>query len=148
MQLTQYTDYAFRVLIYLSRKAQGELATITEITEYYGISRNHLVKIVHSLAINGFIVTTRGKNGGMCLARRAEEIGIGEVIRKTEPNLDLVECFNKKSNTCVISPVCNLKSVLDEARANFLSTLDRYTIADTLHMESMLAKKGGKKERT
>lgn len=141
MQLTQYTDYAFRVLMYLSSKEKDELATITEITDFYGISRNHLVKIVHSLAIDGFILTTRGKNGGMCLARPADQIGIGEVIRKTEPNLDLVECFNKKSNTCVISQVCNLKSVLDEARTNFMQTLDRYTIADTLHMERLLEKK-------
>lgn len=143
MQLTQYTDYAFRVLIFLSRKERGELATITEISNFYGISRNHLVKIVHSLAINGFILTTRGKNGGMCLARPAKEIGIGDVVRKTEPNLDLAECFNNKTNTCLISPVCNLKSILGDARTSFMQTLDLYTIADTLHLERMLVEEDG-----
>lgn len=132
MQLTQYTDYSLRVLIYLSQIKPGELATISEIAEFYGISRNHLVKVVHNLATNGFIQTLRGKHGGMQLARPAAEIGVGEVVRRTEPNFDIAECFSKKTNTCVISPVCALKSMLDEARSNFIQTLDRYTIANTL----------------
>ena len=99
MQLTQYTDYSLRVLIYLSQKQQGELATISEIADFYSISRNHLVKVVHNLATYGFIQTMRGKNGGMCLARPAAEIGIADVVRKTEPNFDIAECFNKESNT-------------------------------------------------
>jgi Rrf2 family nitric oxide-sensitive transcriptional repressor len=141
MQLTQYTDYSLRVLIYLSQKNSGELATITEISEFYGISRNHLVKVVHNLAIYGFIKTMRGKNGGMCLARAATEIGIGDVVRKTEPNLDIAECFNKESNSCVISPVCNLKSILGDARADFMQTLDRYTIANALNPQQGTSKK-------
>jgi Rrf2 family nitric oxide-sensitive transcriptional repressor len=141
MQLTQYTDYSLRVLIYLSQKQPADLATITEIADFYGISRNHLVKIVHNLATYGFILTTRGKNGGMCLARPADQIGIGEVVRKTEPNLYIAECFNKENNRCVISPVCNFKSILAEARTNFMQTLDRYTIANALNMQNGLAKK-------
>ena len=141
MQLTQYTDYSLRVLIYLSQKREGELATITEIADFYGISRNHLVKVVHNLAIYSFIQTTRGKNGGMCLARPAHEIVIGDVVQKTEPNFDIAECFNKETNTCVISPVCALKSILNDARTNFLQTLERYTIADALNPQHMLAKK-------
>lgn len=141
MQLTQYTDYSLRVLIYLSQKEQGELATITEIAEFYGISRNHLVKVVHNLATYGFIKTMRGKNGGMCLARPAEEIGIGEVVRQTEPNFDIAECFSQKNNSCVISPICALKNMLGDARTNFIQTLDRYTIAQTLNPKHGLSEK-------
>jgi Rrf2 family nitric oxide-sensitive transcriptional repressor len=141
MQLTQYTDYSLRVLIYLSQKKHGELATITEIADFYAISRNHLVKVVHNLAIYGFIQTTRGKNGGMCLARPANEINMGAVVRQTEPNFDIAECFNKENNSCVITPICALKSILGEARTNFIQTLDRYTVADALHPNHGLAKK-------
>lgn len=141
MQLTQYTDYSLRVLIYLSQKKQGELATITEIAGFYGISRNHLVKVVHNLATYGFIQTMRGKNGGMCLARPADEIGIGEVVRQTEPNFDIAECFNKENNSCVIAPVCALKAILGDARTSFIQTLDRYTIANALHPQHGLLKK-------
>jgi len=141
MQLTQYTDYSLRVLIYLSQKKTGELATISEIAEFYGISRNHLVKVVHNLATYGFIHTMRGKNGGMCLARPADEINIGEVVRQTEPNFDIAECFNKESNTCVISPICALKSILGDARTSFIQTLDRYTIANALNPQHGLLKK-------
>lgn len=141
MQLTQYTDYSLRVLIYLSQKKQGELATISEISGFYGISRNHLVKIVHNLATYGFIQTMRGKNGGMCLARPADEINIGEVVRHTEPSFDIAECFNKENNSCVITPICALKSILGEARTNFINTLDRYTVADALHPQHGLARK-------
>lgn len=141
MQLTQYTDYSLRVLIYLSQKKQGELATITEIAEFYGISRNHLVKVVHNLATYGFIQTMRGKNGGMCLARPADEIGIGEVVRQTEPNFDIAECFNKENNSCVIEPMCALKSILGDARTSFIQTLDRYTIANALNHQHGLLKK-------
>lgn len=141
MQLTQYTDYSLRVLIYLSQKKQGELATISEVAEFYGISRNHLVKVVHNLAMNGFIQTQRGKHGGMQLARPATEINVGEVVRKTEPNFDIAECFSKKNDCCVISPICSLKTILDEARKNFIQTLDRYTIANTLISKHGLAEK-------
>lgn len=132
MQLTQYTDYSLRVLIYLSQKQEGKLATITEVADFYGISRNHLVKVVHNLSMNGYILTLRGKHGGMKLARPAEEINVGEVVRKTEPNFYIAECFDKKNTSCVIVPICALKSMLFEARTNFLQTLDRYTIANSL----------------
>lgn len=141
MQLTQYTDYSLRVLIYLGQKKGEELATITEIADFYGISRNHLVKVVHNLAIYGFIKTLRGKHGGMRLARSANEIGIGDVVRQTEPNFNIAECFNKTNSNCVISSICDLKNILDEARGNFLKTLDRYTIADALASEHGLANK-------
>ena len=140
MQLTQYTDYSLRALIYLSLKKPGELSTITDISEFYGISRNHLVKVVHNLATNGFIVTLRGKHGGMRLARPASDIPIGEVVRLTEPNFDIAECFNKETNRCVITRMCALKNILGQARAQFIQELDRYSIADTLNKKNTLSK--------
>ncbi|TCV84167.1 Rrf2 family transcriptional regulator [Sulfurirhabdus autotrophica] len=140
MQLTQYTDYSLRVLIYLSLKKPGELGTISQISEFYGISRNHLVKVVHNLAIRGFIHTIRGKHGGMHLARLPAEITIGEVVRQTEPDFDIAECFDKETNHCVITPVCALKSILGEARNSFLKELDRHTIADAISKKNVLTK--------
>lgn len=129
MRLTLYSDYSLRVLLYLSRKGE-EAATISELADFYEISRNHLVKVVHNLGLNGFIITSRGKNGGIRLARSADEITVGEVVRKTEPDFDLLECFNPETDHCVISKSCHLKSVLFEARAAFIDVLDRYTLAD------------------
>lgn len=140
MQLTQYTDYSLRVLIYLSLKKPDELGTITDISEFYGISRNHLVKVVHNLATYGFIVTLRGKYGGMRLARPASDISIGEVVRLTEPNFDIAECFNKETNSCVITPMCSLKNILGQARTQFIRELDRYSIADALSKKNTLSK--------
>ena len=131
MQLTLYTDYSLRVLIYLGIRP-GENATISEIADSYGISRNHLVKVVHNLAGHGFIHTTRGKGGGLRLARPPEEIGLGEVIRHTEGGFDLVECMKEEGNTCPIHEVCRLKGVVREALAAFTAVWDRYTLADIL----------------
>jgi Rrf2 family nitric oxide-sensitive transcriptional repressor len=131
MKLTLYSDYSLRVLLYLGYKKQ-ETVTIDEIADFYKISRNHLVKVVHNLGISGFILTTRGKHGGIKLARPAEEISIGHVVRHTEPDFDLLECFNSETDHCVITQTCRLKSVLYEARAAFIATLDKYTLADAV----------------
>ena len=132
MKLTLYTDYSLRVLLYLAAKAD-ETSTITEIAEYYDISRNHLVKVVHSLGIHGFISTSRGKNGGIRLARAAKDIQLLDVVSKTEIDMDLLECFNVETDRCTISPSCGLKGMLYEGRAAFLSVLGRYTLADAAH---------------
>lgn len=129
MQLTLYSDYSLRVLLYLSR-TPNEFATITEISDFYQISKNHLVKVVHSLAQLGFIISTRGKGGGIKLARSPNQISIGEVVRKTEPNFYLVECFNQETNRCVITNVCRLKGILNQGIEAFFSVLDSYTLAD------------------
>ena len=129
MQLTRYTDYSLRVLIYLSLN-KDKIVTIDEINDFYQISRNHLMKVVHDLSLKGFINTTRGKNGGMELARAPEQISIGEVVRRMEPHLDLVECQSEDAGYCRVTPVCTLKSVLDDALELFLSHLDEYTLAD------------------
>ncbi len=131
MRLTLYTDYSLRVLIYLALE-KDQLVTITELADFYKISRNHLVKVVHNLGLGGFILTTRGKNGGIRLARTPDEIIIGEVVRETEPDLDLLECFNPAEDKCVITRTCGLKSVLLDARNTFIGTLDQYTLADII----------------
>jgi len=131
MRLTQYTDYSLRVLIYLAYR-RDQIVTITELADFYSISRNHLVKVVHNLGIQGYILTTRGKHGGLRLARPANEIGIGEVVRKMEPDFELLECFNELTDQCVITKSCSLKSVLINARDEFLATLDQYTVADAV----------------
>jgi len=131
MQLTLHTDYSLRVLIYLTQ-TRDSLATISEIANFYNISRNHLVKVVHHLSNEGFIQTTRGKNGGMKLARSPELISIGEVVRRMEPNFDIVECFNVENPACVVTSVCTLKSALHQASTEFLAVLDRITLADAM----------------
>ena len=130
MQLTQFSDFSFRVLIYLARLPEPGTATINEISNYFNVSRHHLVKVVNNLSNQGFILTTRGKGGGLKLGRPAQSIGIGEVFRVVEPNLDLVECFNMKSNQCCIARSCGLKGELFEARRAFMAVLDKYTLAD------------------
>ncbi len=129
MRLTTFSDYAFRVLIYLGSAPQS-LATIADIAKAYGVSENHLMKVVHQLARLGYIETVRGKGGGMRLARPASEIGVGEVLRATEDGFDLVECMGDEQSDCRIARACALKGALGEAVAAFLTTLDRYTLAD------------------
>jgi Rrf2 family nitric oxide-sensitive transcriptional repressor len=129
VQLTRYSDYSLRVLIYLAVRPE-RLATIEEISQAYGISRAHLMKVVHQMGRAGFLDTVRGRGGGFRLARPPEAITVGEVIRHTEDRLDLVECFDPGTSHCRIEPVCGLRGVLEEALDAFLETLDRYTLAD------------------
>ena len=140
MQFTHFTDYSLRTLIYLGAQ-QNMLTTISEVAEKYGISQSHLTKVVHQLANRGYIQTTRGKGGGMRLARLPQLINIGDVVRDMEENINLVECFNAKNQNCPLLPACILKSVLLEARKNFFDTLDRYTLADLLTNQSFFIKK-------
>ena len=131
MQLTRYTDYSLRVLLYLGTQPR-RLATVNEIAENYGISRNHLVKVVNHLGNLGYVRTIRGKGGGIRLSRLPEEINIGELVRQTEGDLALLECFNLESNTCPIVPVCALKGIVAEARRAFMAVLDAHTLDDVL----------------
>jgi Rrf2 family transcriptional regulator, nitric oxide-sensitive transcriptional repressor len=130
MRLTQYTDFSLRVLIYLGLRPERR-CTIREISEAYGISRNHLMKVVQQLAAEGYIQSTRGVGGGLTLAHEPDRMGVGEVIRAMEPDLGLVECMRPK-NECVITGACRLTGMLGEARDAFLSVLDQYTLADIL----------------
>lgn len=129
MQLTQRTDYALRTLLYLTVHRE-RLVPVTEISAAYGISNHHLVKVAHQLAQLGFIDSARGRGGGLRLAREPADVTIGEVVRITEPHLDLVECFDRAHNTCPIAPACELARILDQARARFLEVLDTRTLAD------------------
>jgi Rrf2 family nitric oxide-sensitive transcriptional repressor len=129
MRLTTFSDYAFRVLIYLGSAPQG-LATIADIAAAYGISENHLMKVVHQLARLGYIETVRGKGGGMRLAKPPAAINVGEVLRATEDGFELAECMTEGESDCRIARACALKGALGEAVAAFLEVLDAYTLAD------------------
>lgn len=130
MRLTMYTDFSLRVLIYLGAKEPGELSTVQEISDTYNISKNHLTKVVHELGKMGLIETIRGRGGGIRMKVEPENINVGELVRRTEDDFHLVECFNSESNSCILSPVCRLKGALHEALNAYLAVLDNYTVAD------------------
>jgi Rrf2 family transcriptional regulator, nitric oxide-sensitive transcriptional repressor len=129
MRLTLYTDYALRTLMYLGF-AEPEQASIAEVARSYGISENHLTKVVHHLGRLGLVKTSRGRGGGLRLAQAPAQINVGRVVRQTEEDLSLVECF--ANDACVITSTCRLRNVLREALEAFLAALDRYTLADLL----------------
>ena len=139
MRLTVYTDYSLRVLMFLALKSDG-LATIAEVAKAYGISKNHLMKVAYQLGLAGYVETVRGKGGGMRLARRPEIIVLGEVVRRTEPDMELVPCFAPDSTSCAILPSCALRGALASARDAFLSVLDGYTLADLVRPRAPLQK--------
>jgi Rrf2 family transcriptional regulator, nitric oxide-sensitive transcriptional repressor len=129
MRLTVYSDYALRLLMYLAVK-EDELATIAEIAEAYGISKNHLTKVAHELGLAGYVETVRGRGGGLRLARAREQISLGEVVRHTEPDMALVPCFAPVNDDCAIERCCVLRKALQRAGNAFLAVLDGYTLAD------------------
>jgi Rrf2 family nitric oxide-sensitive transcriptional repressor len=137
VRLTVYTDFSLRLLMYLAVKEDG-LATIAEVAESYGISRNHLMKVAHQLGLAGYVATVRGKNGGLRLARPAETIILGDVVRRTEPDLALVPCFHPVDAPCAIWPKCVLREAMQNALDAFLETLDGYTLADLARPASQL----------
>jgi Rrf2 family nitric oxide-sensitive transcriptional repressor len=129
MRLTRYSDFSLRVLMYLAVRPEHR-ATIEEISQAFGISKTHLMKVVHELGRAGFVDTTRGRGGGLLLARALDEVTVGDVVRQMEGKLDLVECFDPATDHCRITPVCALRGVLAEALDAFLETLDGYTLED------------------
>ena len=130
MRLTRYTDYALRTLIYVGLHEPRQ-SSIGEIARAYGISESHLTKVVHQLGRLGLIHTIRGRGGGLRLAKAPAEIVVGGVVRQTEDDLALVECFS--GGACAITAPCRLRRALGEALAAFLAVLDGYTLADLLH---------------
>ncbi len=130
MQITQHTDYAFRTLIYLALK-DGEKATIGEIAQSYGISRNHLNKVVNRLHQHGHAVATRGKNGGLRLARPPESINLGKVFRDMEKDIGVVECL-RGSEGCPLHTGCELKRTFAAATSAFVAVLDGRHLSDLL----------------
>lgn len=139
MRLTIYTDFSLRVLMFLALKGDG-LATIAEVAKAYGISKNHLMKVTYQLGLAGYVETVRGKGGGMRLARRPQDIVIGEVVRHTEPDMALVPCFAPDDASCAILPSCALRGALSGARDAFLSALDEHTLADLVRPRAPLQK--------
>lgn len=129
MRLTVYSDYSLRLLMYLAVRPE-RLSTIKEIAQAYTISENHLMKVVHQLGLAGYVETVRGRNGGMRLGKPADKIGLGELIRHTEPDMDIVPCFEAENKSCPLRRACRLKGALERARLAFLGVLDDYTLAD------------------
>lgn len=124
--------------MYLSVRGQNHLATIQEIADAYQISKNHLMKVTYDLGQHGLIETIRGRGGGIRLAQRPEDINLGAVIRKTEEDFHLVECFNPENNLCKLSSECQLKFALNEALQAYLAVLDRYHLSDFLQSKETL----------
>lgn len=129
MRLAEYTDYTLRVLIYCAAH-RDRLVTIAEIADSHAVSKNHLMKIVNDLARQGVLATTRGRGGGMRLVREPRDIRIGEVIRQSESDFRLVECFDDATNTCAMSATCRLRGLLDRALGAYFKELDSATLED------------------
>jgi Rrf2 family transcriptional regulator, nitric oxide-sensitive transcriptional repressor len=138
MKLTAFTDYSLRVLIYLAAEPDRR-ATIAEISRAFDIKENHLTKVVHHLGKRGWIETTRGKGGGLLLAKAAADICIGRVVRDTEGQATPAECFAAEPSNCAIVSCCRLNGVLGEAVKAFYAVLDRYTLADITRNPRQLA---------
>ena len=132
MRLTRFTDFSLRVLIYAGVNPERAV-TISEIAEAHDIPRNHLMKVVNHLATTGFLSTSRGNGGGIRLSRSPNLISIGAVVRKTESDMDIVECFSEtEPTTCLLFPSCLLRGALMQAKESFLATLDKISLAECL----------------
>ena len=129
MRMTLHTDYALRMLIYAATRSD-RCCTVGDVAVAYGLSRNHLVKVAQTLRDLGLVTTTRGRSGGLRLAKAPEDINIGALVRATEEDFVLAECMQAEGRICVISPACRLKTMLWEALSAFLAVLDTYTLAD------------------
>ncbi|AOK52932.1 Rrf2 family transcriptional regulator [Burkholderia stagnalis] len=140
MRLTDFTDYSLRVMLYLAVRGEG-LATIQEISDAYGISKNHLMKVVQRLGELGWVDTVRGRNGGLRLFPESTRLTVGQVVRETENDFALVGCFagGEAPRACVIEPQCRLKGVLAAARDAFFTELDRHTLGELAQPAAPLA---------
>lgn len=138
MRLTLFTDYCLRVLMYLSQHPD-KLCTAREIAGNYGISLNHVVKVVHRLSQLGYIESLKGKGGGIRLRRRPENINLWAVVQTLEPDFTLVECFDKEHNTCRIVSACGLRGILRDAMQAFGDSLAQYSIADAVSRPQLFA---------
>lgn len=129
MRLSEYTDYTLRVLMYCATH-RDRLVTIGELADQHQLSKNHLMKVVNDLARHGLIETTRGRGGGLRLLAEPETVRIGDVVRSTETDFRLVECFDPAANACTLSPSCRLKHLFNDALAGYFNALDGATLAD------------------
>lgn len=138
MRLTVFSDYTLRVLMYLGLRKDG-LATIAEIAQAYDISKNHLMKVVNELGTAGYVETVRGKGGGLRLKVPASAVPLGAVLRASEADTALVECFDRENSSCCIAPACVARGILREAQEAFYQVLDGYTLADLLQPQQRLS---------
>ena len=129
MRLTAFTDYSLRMLMFVGATPDGR-ATIAQVAQAFGISEHHLVKVAHFLGRNGILANTRGRNGGLRLARPANEINLGRLVRLTEGRDLPAECFDPRTNTCRLAGGCRLQDLLQDAMKEFYAALERYTVAD------------------
>jgi Rrf2 family transcriptional regulator, nitric oxide-sensitive transcriptional repressor len=130
MRLTSFSDFALRLLMYAAAHEE-RLITIEEVSEVYNISRAHLMKIANTLTKAGFLKAVRGRSGGLTLAKPPRKIRVGDVVRMTEPDFALVECF-AAGNQCIITRSCRLRGIMQEGLAAFNAVLDKYTLADLM----------------
>ena len=142
MRLTTYTDYALRTLMYLAGHCE-QLVTIQDIADVHGIAKNHLTKVVHQLGILGVVETVRGRNGGLKLGKEPAQINIGALVRSTEPDFFMAECFDKSKNHCILTPSCGLKGVLRNATAAYLEVLDGVTLENLVRKPGARSAKSG-----
>lgn len=131
MRLTSFTDYSLRTLLYLCAHRE-KLVTIQDIADMHAISKNHLMKVVYQLGQSGLIETVRGRNGGLRLGREPKDINIGALVRDTETDFFMAECFDRAHDTCPLTPNCKLKGALWSATQAFLAELDKLTLEDML----------------
>ena len=137
MKLSAYSDYAVRVLMQTTLRSPQRV-TVAEVALTFGISRHHLVKVVHDLGRHGYLATQRGIGGGFTLARAPEDIRLGDIIRLGEESETVIDCLDGENHLCRLLPVCRLKGVLDEAAAAFFAVVDRYTLADLMKQPSRM----------
>lgn len=141
MRLTTYTDYALRTLIDLAAN-RDRLVTIQDIAERHGIAKNHLTKVVHQLGLLGVVETVRGRNGGIKLGKEPTQINIGALVRDTEPDFFMAECFGKNGSACIYNPSCVLKDVLRSATSAYLEVLDGVTLGNLVKKSGARASSG------
>lgn len=142
MQLTKFSDYSLRLLLYLAERPETS-STIGDIAQWYGISKPHLVKVAHNLVKLGYVNSSQGKGGGLRLAKPPEKINIATLVRHTEPDFHVVECFDKARNTCRITQNCKLKHVLHEATRAFFQSLEKHTLASIASLHQTIKPKKG-----
>jgi Rrf2 family nitric oxide-sensitive transcriptional repressor len=137
MKINSFTNYAYRILIMLGANPE-KTVSLTEIASAYNISLNHLKKVSARLVENGYVITERGRSGGLKISRPASEIGLGEIFRIAQTDTAFVECLSEEGEGCVISPVCRLQSIFQEALAEFIAVMDRYTLVDLIENKTGL----------
>ena len=131
MQISKFTDYAFRSLIYLARN-RDETATVDKLAKYLEVSEHHMKKVIHKLAKTGYIISTKGRNGVLKLGLEPSEINLGKVLVATEENLNLVECMANSKLCPLMTSDCNLKRILSKSLQAFINELSKYTLEDIL----------------